>query len=136
GRLPGLPGPHPAPGGARPSAPSAGHRPRPHRTVTPGGPWRGGAPGPRGAAAPAPRDPARAHGPRLSRSLAGPGSVNSSPPRAGPGDDMGMSFDLVPAELLAASLTAVLISIPFAFVLAGDRKSTRLNSSHVSISYA
>src|SRR5699024_9923965 len=66
-----------------------------------------------------PRDPARAPGPRLSRSLAGPDSVNSSPPGAGPGDDMGMSFDLVPAELLAASLTAVLISIPFAFVLAG-----------------
>lgn len=45
--------------------------------------------------------------------------MNSSPPGAGPGDDVGMSFDLVPAELLAASLTAVLISIPFAFVLAG-----------------
>src|SRR5699024_10441049 len=30
-----------------------------------------------------------------------------------------MSFDLVPAELLASALTAVLISIPLSFVLAG-----------------
>ncbi|MDN5821989.1 MAG: hypothetical protein L0H39_10920 [Brachybacterium sp.] len=30
-----------------------------------------------------------------------------------------MSFDLVPAELLASALTAVLLSIPIAFVLAG-----------------
>ncbi|ASK65925.1 hypothetical protein CFK39_08890 [Brachybacterium avium] len=30
-----------------------------------------------------------------------------------------MSFDLVPAELLASALTAVLLSIPFSFVLAG-----------------
>src|SRR5699024_1740234 len=45
--------------------------------------------------------------------------VNSSPVGARSGDDEGMSFDLVPAELLASALTAVLISIPLSFVLAG-----------------
>ena len=45
--------------------------------------------------------------------------MNTSPPGPRTGDDMTMSLDLVPAELLASALTAVLLSIPLAFVLAG-----------------
>src|SRR5690625_5578092 len=39
------------------------------------------------------------------------------------------------AQLIAMILAAVVI-IPLIFFNAGDRKSTRLNSSHVAISYA
>src|SRR5699024_12668520 len=44
---------------------------------------------------------------------------DSLPSRGLTGDDLGLSFDLVPAALLASALPAVLISIPLSFVLAG-----------------
>src|SRR5574337_1357260 len=44
--------------------------------------------------------------------------------------------DALPISMFSIGMRAFLFAIPLVFWLFGDRKSTRLNSSHHSISYA
>src|SRR2546430_13425847 len=56
--------------------------------------------------------------------------------RSGVGVILGLGFSLLLARAMSGLLFGITATDPWTFVAAGDRKSTRLNSSHSQISYA